>query len=134
MMMLIAIPHLISSRARSTTLPPARYSAPGRLESPLSVGWAKAHKRQVKGGIRRPLGSVIARLDRSRVAFSRYHRARPAKTTLADFPNVGKGSKAPFSRCPQRVRSTSDCGTIAAAQRTDLEGQERSFAEQRTEV
>src|SRR5215475_1480299 len=92
MMMLIAIPHLISSRARSTTLPPARYSAPGRLESPLSVGWAKAHKRQVKGGIRRPLGSVIARLDRSRVAFSRYHRARPAKNNSRRFSNVGKGS------------------------------------------
>jgi hypothetical protein len=37
------------------------------------------------------------------------------------------GSRAPFSRCPQRVRSTSDCGTIAAAQRTDVEGQKQPY-------
>ena len=35
------------------------------------------------------------------------------------------GSFAPFSRCPRRVRSTSDCGKIAVAQRTDVEGHYR---------
>src|SRR5215813_5166095 len=56
-----------------------------------------------------------------------YIDARPQsrqidETSCDARPDHTSGSKAPFSRCPQRVRSTSDCGTIAAAQRIDVEG------------
>src|SRR5262249_49157658 len=59
-----------------------------------------------------------------------YIDARPQsrqidETSCDARPDHTSGSRAPFSRCPQRVRSTSDCGTIAAAQRTDVEGHNR---------
>ena len=36
------------------------------------------------------------------------------------------GARAPFSRCPRPVRSTSDSGKIATAERSDVEGQLRA--------
>ncbi len=41
-------------------------------------------------------------------------------------PDVSYGSWAPFSRSPGRIRSTSDLGKIATAQRADVEGQQRT--------
>src|SRR5262245_13343735 len=66
-------------------------------------------------------------VQRKAAAFARWQEPDESRGSVRDLRGAQGETpgptrhERPFSRCPRRVRSTSDSGKIAAAQRTDVE-------------